>query len=199
MIGTAKKNGHKAIVHGAAASALGKMLVKYSKKMDLPLINIVRSEEQVKTLQNLGAEHILNSTSDSFDADLKAISKELEATAYFDPIAGDLTKQVLVGMPPKSTAYVYGGLSGKPITIDVLTLIFYQKTVSYLYLDVWFKDASPEDIKNAITEVATDLATGGKIFGTKIFETYPITKLEEAIDSSNKNASKGKVIFNPQL
>lgn len=54
--------GYKTIIHSAAASALGKMLVHATKDNSINLINLVRSEEQVAALKELGAEHIINTS-----------------------------------------------------------------------------------------------------------------------------------------
>jgi len=199
MINIAKKNGHKALIHGAASSALGKILVRYAKHVDFPVINIVRRQEQADSLKELGAEHILDSSSDTFDDDLAELSKELGATAYFDPIAGAFCGRVLAKMPAKSTAYVYGALSGEPVSLSPIDIIFYQKSITYLYLATWFMEASKEEQDEAFGEVIKDLSTGGKIFGTKIYKTFSLDKVVEACEEAAKTASLGKVIINPQL
>ena len=61
-----RAEGHHAIVHTAAASALGQMLVKYCASEGVPLVNIVRKDEQVSLLKSLGAEHVVNSSADTF-------------------------------------------------------------------------------------------------------------------------------------
>ena len=98
-----QKGGHKAIIHDAACSALGKILVKLTQKLSIPLINIVRREEQVKILEGLGAEYIVNSSLDTFTEDLTKLAQKLEATVFFDCIGGDITGQVLDWMPSKSS------------------------------------------------------------------------------------------------
>ena len=45
-----EKDGHKAYVQTAAASSLGKMLIRHCLKKGVQLINVVRREEQVKAL-----------------------------------------------------------------------------------------------------------------------------------------------------
>lgn len=66
IVNQAKKDGHKALVHGAACSSLGKQLVRYANKIDFSGINLVRRPEQVEILTELGAEHILDSSTDTF-------------------------------------------------------------------------------------------------------------------------------------
>jgi NADPH2:quinone reductase len=47
------------MIHTAAASSLGKMLVKACIKNNIPLLNIVRREEQAEVLRKLGATDII--------------------------------------------------------------------------------------------------------------------------------------------
>ena len=105
IVDIALKGNHKAIINDAACSSLGRMLAKFCKKLSLPLINIVRREEQVKTLQDEGSEHILNSSSDTFSKDLAALASSLGATAFFDCIGGNIIGKVLDCMPFKSCVY----------------------------------------------------------------------------------------------
>jgi NADPH2:quinone reductase len=76
MIVTAKKNGWKTLVHTAAASALGKMLVHACKDNDINLVNIVRRQEQVDILKGIGAKIILNSQEPDFVDKMEAIFDE---------------------------------------------------------------------------------------------------------------------------
>src|SRR5258707_14009529 len=61
MVETARTEGHKGLVHTAAASNLGQMLNRLCRADRIPLVNIVRSADQVQILRDLGAEHIVNS------------------------------------------------------------------------------------------------------------------------------------------
>ncbi|MDX2093566.1 MAG: hypothetical protein SFX73_37335, partial [Kofleriaceae bacterium] len=66
FVETMRAEGHKAIVHTAAASNLGQMLVKICKADGVPLVNIVRREGQVALLKDLGATYVLDSTASTF-------------------------------------------------------------------------------------------------------------------------------------
>ena len=79
---------HKAMVHTAAASNLGQMLLRLCQADDVPLVNIVRSPEQVLLLQSMGAEWVLNSQDDSFMTQLIEALVATGATLAFDAIGG---------------------------------------------------------------------------------------------------------------
>ena len=88
FVETAKMEGAKAILHTAAASNLGQMLVRICQEDGMPLVNIVRRPEQVHLLQEMGAEHIVNSGEDDFMRQLRESIDETEAFFGFDPIGG---------------------------------------------------------------------------------------------------------------
>ena len=85
---TRDMEGQKALVHTAAASNLGQMLLRLCQADDVPLVNIVRSPEQVALLQSMGAEWVLNSQDDSFMKQLIEALVATGATLAFDAIGG---------------------------------------------------------------------------------------------------------------
>ena len=94
-----KREGHKALVHTAAASNLGQMLNKICLEDGIPLVNIVRSAEQAKLLRGIGAKHVVDSTSANFTEELTQALVETGATIAFDAIGGGkLASQILTAM-----------------------------------------------------------------------------------------------------
>ena len=134
FIETMKMENHTAIVHTAAASNLGQMLVKICKDDGVPLVNIVRKSEHVELLKGLGAEYICNTSDDDFMESLVAALVETGATLGFDATGGgnngELPGQILAAMEiaANKTAkeysrygsdtykqvYIYGGLDQSP-------------------------------------------------------------------------------------
>jgi NADPH:quinone reductase len=130
-----RSEGHSALVHTAAASNLGQMLVKICAKDGIPLVNIVRSEAQATLLKSIGATHVLDSTSDSFMSDLTDALVETGATCGFDAIGGGkLAGQILACMEAAAVkrmttysrygsdtfkqVYIYGGLDVSPTILN---------------------------------------------------------------------------------
>lgn len=133
MVETMRMEGYKGLVHTAAASNLGQMLVRVCKADGVPLVNIVRSAEQGAILKGLGAEHVVDSTATTFEADLEAAITATGAMLAFDAIGGGkLAGQILAAMErvaaksgPYSRygsstmkqVYIYGGLDVGPTTL----------------------------------------------------------------------------------
>jgi NADPH:quinone reductase-like Zn-dependent oxidoreductase len=123
MVDVMRREGHTALVHTAAASNLGQMLVKICLKDGVPLVNIVRSAAQADLLRGLGATHVVDSTAPDFIADLTNAVTETGATLAFDAIGGGkLASQILGAMETaavsRATAYSrYGSTVHKQVYI----------------------------------------------------------------------------------
>ena len=131
---TMKMENHTAIIHTAAASNLGQMLVKICKDDAVPLVNIVRKDEQVEILKNIGTEYICNTSDDNFMENLVEALVETGATLGFDATGGgnngELPGQILSAMEIAANktskeysrygsdtykqVYIYGGLDQSP-------------------------------------------------------------------------------------
>lgn len=134
FVETMKLEGFTGIVHAAAASNLGQMLVKICLEDGIPLVNIVRSEEQVKLLKDLGATHVLNMTDADFMPKLIDAIAETKAMIGFDPIGGGtLAGQILTAMEAAASrgaafsrygsseakkVYIYGALDLGPTILN---------------------------------------------------------------------------------
>jgi NADPH:quinone reductase-like Zn-dependent oxidoreductase len=135
MTETMRREGHKALVHTAAASNLGQMLNKICLKDDIGLVNIVRSAEQAAILHKIGAKHVVDSTAPSFMDDLTQALVETAATLAFDAIGGGkLAGQILTcmeisvnksakvysryGSNVHKQVYIYGGLDTGPVILN---------------------------------------------------------------------------------
>ena len=130
---TMRMEGHKALIHTAAASNLGQMLNKICIADGVPLVNVVRKPEQEKILRDLGAQHVVNSSSDTFMEDLIKAIAETKATLAFDAVGGGpLAGQLLTAMEAAANigaeysrygsadpkhVYIYGRLDLSPTTI----------------------------------------------------------------------------------
>jgi NADPH:quinone reductase-like Zn-dependent oxidoreductase len=135
MTETMRREGHKALVHTAAASNLGQMLNKICLKDGIGLVNIVRSAEQAGILRKIGAKHIVDSTAPTFMNDLTNALIETGATLAFDAIGGGkLAGQILTcmeiaanktakvysryGSSVHKQVYIYGGLDSRPTELN---------------------------------------------------------------------------------
>ena len=131
MVETMRREGHKALVHTAAASNLGQMLNKICIKDGIALVNIVRKPEQAALLKGIGAKYVCDESSPTFMADLTQALVDTGATIAFDATGGgDLAGRILTcmeaalnrtateysryGSTTHKQMYIYGGLNTSP-------------------------------------------------------------------------------------
>lgn len=193
FIQLAREGKHRAMVNNAAASSLGKMLIKVTGRAGIPLINIVRKAEQVEQLRALGATHVLDSSSPGFAKELKQVASELGATLFLDAVTGEGSATLLDVAPPGSTLLVYARLSGQPMTADPGTLLKEDKKIVGFQLGNWLQNKSILFKLRFISSVKRSL--GGDL-ASHINRRYPLEEAEEAIAHYREHMSEGKIILN---
>jgi len=136
MVETMRAEGHRALVHTAAASNLGQMLNRVCIEEGIDLVNIVRKQEQADILKDLGAKYICNSTSETFYKELTQALTETGATLAFDATGGGklassilscmeaaaaqtMTEYNRYGSDVYKQVYIYGFLDRSPTTLAI--------------------------------------------------------------------------------
>jgi len=190
-----RKNGHKAIINNAAASALGRMVELLGRKARVPVINIVRNQRQVDTLKGLGSVYILNSTDPAFIDNLGSLSEKLEATLLFDSVCSRQLQQIIEVLPRRSSVIIYGNLSGEEhIMINPRSLIDKDAHISGFYLGNRAKE-------NGLIKNMMNLLKVGRLMSSdlkiNIQGRFPLIRAQEALDTYLKNMSAGKVLLIP--
>jgi NADPH:quinone reductase len=135
MVGTMQREGHKALVHTAAASNLGQMLNRLCLADRIGLVNIVRKKEQEDLLRAAGAVYVCRTDSASFTKDLTEALVSTGATLGFDatgggPLAGQIlacmeaaanrsaTSYSRYGSSVHKQVYLYGSLDMSPTVLN---------------------------------------------------------------------------------
>ncbi|HKY90017.1 MAG TPA: hypothetical protein VJM11_03220 [Nevskiaceae bacterium] len=131
MVETMRREGHRALVHTAAASNLGHMLNRICLQDGVPLVNVVRKPAQAEALRAEGARFVCDSSQPTFMEDLTAALATTGATIAFDAVGGGkLAGQLLsameaainrsitgynrYGSSTHKQVYIYGALDRAP-------------------------------------------------------------------------------------
>lgn len=214
IVETLHQTGEKALVHTAAASNLGQMLVRLCQEDSIGLVNVVRREEQAQMLRSLGAEHVVVSGTESFAEDLIEAIVATGARSAFDavgggPLAGDLLRAMeaaavrrMGGFAPFGTSemkrvYQYGHLD--PSAPDLAGGGFGMIWA----LEGW---AMPPILERAGPERTGALARRAlagieSTFASTFARTIGLADLidREALEMSCRQATGGKLLLDPRL
>jgi len=211
MTVTMKKEGHKALVHTAAASNLGQMLNKICLKDGIELVNIVRSAEQEKILRGIGAKVVCNSASPTFLQDLTKALAATGATIAFDAIGGGkLAGQILscmeaaANMTAKSYSrygstvhkqvYIYGRLDLGPTELGRDFGMAWG--VGGFLLTPFLMKLKPEEAQALRQRVVDELKTTFASHYTKEISLQEALQAD-IIAAYNKRATGEKYLINP--
>jgi len=206
-----RREGHKALVHTAAASNLGQMLNKICLKDSIGLVNIVRSQEQADILRKIGAKYVVDSTLPTFMDDLTKALVETGATLAFDAIGGGkLAGQILTcmeiaanktakvysryGSSVHKQVYVYGALDPRPIELNRAFGMAWG--VGGWLLSPFLQKIGPAEGAKLRQRVVDELKT------TFASHYTQVVSLQEALQLSNiavynKRATGEKFLINP--
>jgi NADPH:quinone reductase-like Zn-dependent oxidoreductase len=211
MVETMRREGHKALVHTAAASNLGQMLNKICIKDGVGLVNIVRSADQAKLLRGIGAKYICDSTSPTFMDDLTDAIVETGATLAFDAIGGGkLAGQILTcmeiaanrnakvysryGSDVHKQVYIYGGLDTGPTIINRSFGMTWG--VGGWLLFPFLQKAGPETVVRLRQRVVDELTTTFESRYTRVISLQEALQLP-VVAAYTKRATGEKFLINP--
>lgn len=210
---TMRLEGHKALVHTAAASNLGQMLNKICIADGVDLVNIVRKPEQEDILRKIGAKYIVNSSSENFMEELIDALVETGATLGFDAIGGGpLAGQILIAMEAAANrtakeysrygstqhkqVYIYGRLDLKPTELPAGVGMAWG-TGGWL-LTPFLQKIGAEGRENLRARVVRELKTTFASHYTKEISLKEALDLEIA-KAYNAKATGEKYLINPSL
>lgn len=214
FVETMRSEGYKAVVHTAAASALGQMLIRICAADDIPLVNIVRSAEQAAILHEIGARYVVDSSAPDFFAELTDAIAATGATVAFDAVGGGgLAGQILAAMESalsrNATAYsrygstthkrvyIYGSLDVRPTIIDRSAVGMYWGVDSYM-LGPFLEKIGKEGRKRLEARIAAELAT---TFASHFTAEISLAELlsPENLLAVARRATGEKYLVNPSL
>jgi NADPH:quinone reductase-like Zn-dependent oxidoreductase len=211
MVEVMRREGHKALVHTAAASNLGQMLNKICQRDGVSLVNIVRSAEQASILSGIGAKIVLDSTSPRFMTDLIEAVGATEATLAFDAIGGGpLASQILTAMEAAAAArmtaynrygsntfkqvYIYGALdTGKT---ELTRTYGFAWSVSGWLLTPFLQKIGAADVNRLRQRVVSELTTTFASHYTQEISLRDALVLD-VVKAYNKRATGEKYLINP--
>ena len=212
MVETMKREGHRALVHTAAASNLGQMLQRICLQDGIALVNIVRKPAQADLLRSLGAQHVCCTASSAFMTELTDALVATGATLAFDATGGgSLAGQVLTAMEAAiartqpaaycrygsnvlKQVYIYGGLEPGP-TEFVRNFGFTWRLGGWL-LFPFLQQLEPARLQALKDRVAAELKTTFKSHYAREISLTEALELDTMAQYGSRSTG-GKFLLNP--
>ena len=117
------KSGDTVLVHAGA----GGMQLQVAKALGARVATTVRSQEDADFVRSLGADFVIDTSTDDFVARVKEWTDGQGVDVVIDSLGGDVLPKSIEVARPLGTIVVFGFAAGTETTFDVTSLFFTQK------------------------------------------------------------------------
>jgi NADPH2:quinone reductase len=192
------KSKTNAIVQDTSSSAIGKMITKLCKLNKIKIINIVRKEENIKLLEDLGSEYNLNSNGKDFSKNFENFAKEINPDIYLTYQGGNFPSRIFSMMPNDSKMVSIGNINNEKLNgFSTTEFIFKGKSIEGFQVLDYMNEITKNQKENLMNYVKNSLANGEGEFKTDFNKEFSLKEYEKAFELYKDGASKGKIILKP--
>lgn len=181
------------LLQTAGASVIGRIIIQFAKVRGVKTISLVRRKEQIEELKAIGADEVL-CTEDGTNIykEVKRITNGKFAYGAFDSVGGELGVKIAQSVRDNGHIFLYGALDGLTVTTSTHALLFRNVHYNGFWLTKFLREAGREKVLNTFMNVFELLGNGITPLAGKKF---PLEKLSEALEYSEKEARGGKVLL----
>jgi len=193
------------LLQSAAASELGRMIIRLAKRDGIRTLNVVRRREAVAWLKGLGADEVIVSTDGPIDEQVRKIVGPAGVPYALDPVAGQTGAEIFKSLNGDGRMLVYGSLSGEPIRVgaDPRFILSGRRVLEVYWLGYWlprldesgFYPSGKPGVLQLINEAAHLIREG--VLTTSSGRKYPVTDIHAAVAEAESPGRQGKVFLAP--
>jgi mitochondrial enoyl-[acyl-carrier protein] reductase / trans-2-enoyl-CoA reductase len=178
------------VLQNAAASAVGRLVVRIAARRGLRTVNIVRREEQVAELKALGADVVLVG-----DHALPARVGDagVKITRALDAVAGEASGRMFDAVADGGELWVYGLLSDDRVILQAARVVF-RSVIVRGYSRLRVLRSMPKDRARALFDDLAALARDGAL-DSEVEAVYPLAEVAAAVAHHERPSRRGKILL----
>jgi NADPH:quinone reductase-like Zn-dependent oxidoreductase len=181
------------LLQSAAASNVGKMVIRLGKRFGFRTINIVRRPDHIEPLRGLGADFVIVHPAESVAQRVMQITGGQGAAHAIDAVGGTTTVAMIGGLSRAGRLLCYGTLSGEPASLDTRELMVRGACIGGFWLSNWTKGQNPLKMLRLFRELSRLIVQGD--LASEIAASYPADRFQEAIRKVESTNPGGKVLL----
>lgn len=174
------------VAQNAANSSVGQCVIQVAKANGLKTLSLVRREELIGELKDLGADEVTLDDNESIRRYQGTCKIALNA------VGGDSAKRVSKCMKANGVMLTYGAMSKQPVVVSNSALIFFNMTYKGFHMGKWAELVGNDNYLDAC-KAAVDLVCEGKLI-QKIDSVYPLKDIGDAVKKALQPKRNGKVL-----
>lgn len=183
------------IVQTAANGAVGKIMAGLAKARGIHLLNLVRRDEAVTELEEMGMENVLSTSQEGWQDKAREIIGKAGAVSAIDSVGGDVANDLIDLLGQDGELVVFGSATGTPMAVNSGTVIFKHITIKGFWGARVSGDMDPEERKRLITELVTLVAKGDLVLEDG--GVHPLDDVTAAMKAALTPGRQGKVMLKP--
>lgn len=186
------------LIQTAAASELGKMVVRLGKRFGFKTLNVVRRTEQAETLKSLGADAVVVfdpalHAADDFRNQVRSAAGNRGVRFAIDAVGGETGSAVVKCLAPGGRMLVYGTLSPEPLRFSPRDLMTPGATIAGFWLARWLPQLSLLAKLKLIRTVSRLIQEG--VLTSQVGEVFPLDRIGDAVRAAEIPRRPGKVLL----
>jgi NADPH:quinone reductase-like Zn-dependent oxidoreductase len=181
------------LLQTAGASAFGKLVIQLAKRQGIKTISTVRRAEGIAELKALGADEVIDTSTENLPKRVKEITGGQYVRRAIDAVGGPAGAEVLKCLSHDGVLYVYGLLSLQDIPLNSGLLIFKNITIKGFWLTDWLAKAD-KDARNAVRKQVIELLAGGEL-KAPVEATYDLADFKQALAHDARPGRLGKIVL----
>jgi NADPH:quinone reductase-like Zn-dependent oxidoreductase len=181
------------LLQTAAASALGRMVVRLGQRHGFRTLNVVRRREQAEELLRLGGTAAVATDAEPLSERVQELTGGEGVFHAIDAVGGTTGTEAVRCLGRGGRLLVYGTLSGEPIVLDPRVLLVGQKRVEGFWLSEWVRDQRKLTLLRLFRRIGRLLGEG--VLGSEVGQTFPLEQVGEATRAAEEPGRRGKVLL----
>jgi NADPH:quinone reductase-like Zn-dependent oxidoreductase len=181
------------LLQTAAASALGRMIVKLGRHQGFRTINLVRNADSVEPLKRLGADAVIVTSTEPVAKRIDELTGGKKVPCALDCVGGEMGRHAACALGPGGRMLVYGTLSGEPIALDPRVLMTGQKSIAGFWLSDWVPTQRPLAMLGLFREITRLIRAG--VLTSEIDRAYGLDEFGAAVLHASRPGRTGKVLL----
>lgn len=181
------------LIHNAANGAVGKSLAMLASARGINTINLVRNDDALAELTDLGLQHNIDTSQPNWKDDVRAIVRDTPISAAVDSVGGEDSGDLLSLLGFGGTFAVFGAMSGKPMLLNPSDMIFKQAILKGFWGSKISQEMDVTNKKRLIQELI-DRAVDGKL-KLPVGAVFDLADIKEAVSGKVQSGKTGKVLL----
>jgi NADPH:quinone reductase-like Zn-dependent oxidoreductase len=181
------------LLQTAAASTLGRMVIRLGQHFGFRTINVVRRPEQAEELRRAGADAVICTADESIPARVHDLTQGAGVRFALDAVGGATATAVVQALAPGGRLLVYGTLSGEPLTLDSRTLMVGGKSIQGFWLSEWVARQRMLTMLGLFRTIRNLLRAG--VLTSEVGRVFGLSEVRQAVVEAAQAGRKGKVLL----